>query len=1120
MPSLRFVGLALLALCASPLLARDLHVDAQRGRDDGDGSPARPFRIIDPAIKLAQAGDTIRVAPGDYPGCNFHDKRGAPGKPIRLLGTAGPDGQPLSRIDGTRLPLAANHDGINIQRSSHLEIAYFEIIGTGESGRVRTSTRPSRAGIGCHQYAWADGGQWTGGHFAPGQMFRDLHIHHCHIHDFGDWAVFTGAMSEVEVHHCVLAGSRTEHGLYLSNPSGGNRIHHNIVHSNGSSGIQLNATNADEWAPPPYGGVCTSSVIEHNLIFNNGGGWPEQRQRYPGGGGAINLESVRGCVIRNNLLWGNVASGIVLWNGNAGGHGCHFNLIANNTVIQPGRGRAALMINADVRNSYTDNPLIEPYSTVTGNTFLNNLFVHTFHDANGDGSDDTSGRWNNLGCAVAVFGITPHARIAGNLLAGNVLVGRLRANTSDENEQPSFVPLATWLEQVAEGGRAARTTHLTLAQANDLLALGSLLALAAVQEHEGPARALRLQPAPGSALIDAGIDAITNDYARQATAQMLAEDARQHVAQRVPPFNRFNPLPPKLPPWPSWAVPEQWNAPAADLAEQVRPAGSGVDVGAWEWAGQPAAQIAWAPAWMLTAATRGNGPSAEAAAPARAIPERRVPAASTSSSSTTITAPAPSTPSAAPELGQLYPDDLNQLPRPSLPPQRDDEVLILTLLEQEPSIRAVHVDAQASPGGDGSVRRPLRTLAEAWALHQPNQTLLIRLTQGEHRATLGNEDDQAGKRLGLMLVGGYEASFQKRTGRSMIRAEDATRPVLTCNNFALVLLESLEITGGASGVQVLGWEGGRRTALRDCDIHDNGQFTDHQHTAELRTGGGARLTGTRIEVIECRFSHNVGKDFGGGLSIAAGGNAPGEALVRGNEIANNLVVGVTHGGGLSISCNGLVQANVILRNGGNSEWGGERSGVGGGAIAVGGQVTFDRNLIAGNRGHSGGGLHLDEGAVGLVINNLIVANHSSTYAAGVKVDGGTNVASKAVLRHNTIVGNNPGVDPEGVGGQGLDVSGSVVTAANNIFWGNGVTERFYVHDSSGVGAKLDEQDNALCARDGVDAGFVNVEQGDYRLKPDSPLRGRAAAADAALVQAWNGAALKPGAALPVGVVWE
>lgn len=66
-------------------LGRSLHV-VSSARAGGDGSAAAPFGGIQAALEVAQPGDTVRVAPGTYPGPVRTVRSGTTPKPIWLLG--------------------------------------------------------------------------------------------------------------------------------------------------------------------------------------------------------------------------------------------------------------------------------------------------------------------------------------------------------------------------------------------------------------------------------------------------------------------------------------------------------------------------------------------------------------------------------------------------------------------------------------------------------------------------------------------------------------------------------------------------------------------------------------------------------------------------------------------------------------------------------------------------------------------------------------------------------------------------------------------------------------------------------------------------------------------------
>lgn len=82
--TLRIICLCVLA-CA-PVFSRDLRVDPERGDDSGDGVSA-PVKTIARAIRLAQPGDTVHLAPRSFSeSADLTNKHGEPGKPITLEG--------------------------------------------------------------------------------------------------------------------------------------------------------------------------------------------------------------------------------------------------------------------------------------------------------------------------------------------------------------------------------------------------------------------------------------------------------------------------------------------------------------------------------------------------------------------------------------------------------------------------------------------------------------------------------------------------------------------------------------------------------------------------------------------------------------------------------------------------------------------------------------------------------------------------------------------------------------------------------------------------------------------------------------------------------------------------
>jgi len=198
-------------------------------------------------------------------------------------------------------------------------------------------------------------------------------VRRCELGDNARWGIFTDFSDDVVLEDNRLYGSEDEHGIYVSNSGDRPIIRRNVVYGNNASGIQI---NADYETQDDYGiydgvadGLCTGAVIVGNVIYDNG----------RGGGGAINLDGVKDSLVANNVLYGNRASGIVLYgdadgragDGLGGGDGYDGNgrfgpsgvLVLHNTVVMPAGSRSALLIrysHGDKKNVVRNNVLLQP----------------------------------------------------------------------------------------------------------------------------------------------------------------------------------------------------------------------------------------------------------------------------------------------------------------------------------------------------------------------------------------------------------------------------------------------------------------------------------------------------------------------------------------------------------------------------------------------------------------------------------------------------------------------------------------------------------------------------------------------------------------------------------------
>ena len=170
----------------------------------------------------------------------------------------------------------------------------------------------------------------------------------------GRWGIFTASPRDLLIEDNETSYSRDEHGIYVSNSGDRVIVRRNHAHHNSSAGIQLNADPAqmgDDPTDPQGDGIIEDALIEANLIHDNGAG----------GGAAINLASVRTSLIRNNVLYGNHATGIAGWDDGDGSNqfGTRDNRIIGNTIVQASDGRFAIsLLNGSTGNVVEDNILL------------------------------------------------------------------------------------------------------------------------------------------------------------------------------------------------------------------------------------------------------------------------------------------------------------------------------------------------------------------------------------------------------------------------------------------------------------------------------------------------------------------------------------------------------------------------------------------------------------------------------------------------------------------------------------------------------------------------------------------------------------------------------------------
>jgi len=140
------------------------------------------------------------------------------------------------------------------------------------------------------------------------------------------WGIFTGFCEDLVIEDNEAAGSRDEHGIYVSNSADRPVIRRNLIHDNAEAGIHMNGD-----ASQGGDGIISEALVESNVIHDVG------RK----GAAGINADGVQRSAFRNNLIYRAHATGIALYRID-GADGSKDNVVTNNTIVVANDGRFAL----------------------------------------------------------------------------------------------------------------------------------------------------------------------------------------------------------------------------------------------------------------------------------------------------------------------------------------------------------------------------------------------------------------------------------------------------------------------------------------------------------------------------------------------------------------------------------------------------------------------------------------------------------------------------------------------------------------------------------------------------------------------------------------------------------
>jgi parallel beta-helix repeat protein len=307
-------------VCACMVLARadepmehTLYV-APGGDNENPGTRAAPLRTIGAAARAAGAGTTVRVAPGIYRENIKSMASGSAAARIRYVSTV---------KWGAKI-IGGGTEAVWENRGKHVEIAGFDVSGSGRAGILNYGSWVRIANNRVHDLALSGGCSGNGG----GGIIN------------ADYKASDGEISGNVVHDIGVPGACPGvHGIYYANSRG--NIYNNIIYRASAWGIHL-------WH------AADQVVIANNTVFANG-------SDKVGGGIIVGTGDKPGGVI---LTGTKVINNIVVHNPHASirqfcypGQACigAGNVVANNVVYANGGG-VEMLVGRDT-GTIVDDPL-------------------------------------------------------------------------------------------------------------------------------------------------------------------------------------------------------------------------------------------------------------------------------------------------------------------------------------------------------------------------------------------------------------------------------------------------------------------------------------------------------------------------------------------------------------------------------------------------------------------------------------------------------------------------------------------------------------------------------------------------------------------------------------------
>ncbi|HZU36813.1 MAG TPA: right-handed parallel beta-helix repeat-containing protein [Gemmataceae bacterium] len=280
------------------------------GSDLNAGTSTAPWATLQYAVDHVKPGDTVQVLAGTYQGCR--------------IGTSGTALAPITLEAAPGAKVVINAPGAKNAHGSDIEVENFsQTVSYWTIQGLEVKNAPT-AGIDIRNT-------------------NHITVQNCYCHNNYNWGIFLAFSNYPTLTHNHCSYSQTQHGIYDSNSGDYATVTYNTCDHNHDCGIQFNADVSMGGK-----GYMVGNLIAGNILHDNGAG----------GGAALNFDGLVSSTIENNLLYNNLASGIVLYKNDAA-VGSQNNIVVNNTIVMPATGRWAITIS----------------NGSTGNVLYNNIIV-------------------------------------------------------------------------------------------------------------------------------------------------------------------------------------------------------------------------------------------------------------------------------------------------------------------------------------------------------------------------------------------------------------------------------------------------------------------------------------------------------------------------------------------------------------------------------------------------------------------------------------------------------------------------------------------------------------------------------------------------------------------------